>query len=114
MILIVSGSRDHGDIENVRYCLDEKAGELPISRVISGDSGNVDLAAEQWAKDRGLRFTAYPADWESHGKAAGPIRNAHMAEAGDMLMAFWDGKSRGTRSMIREARDRGLPVSVVS
>jgi len=55
----------------------------------------------------------YPADWNRHGRAAGPIRNEKMAEVSDALIAFLDGKSRGTRSMIEIARRKGLQVAVV-
>ena len=55
----------------------------------------------------------YPADWERHGRAAGPIRNEEMAEVSDALIAFWDGKSRGTKSMIEIAMRKGLQVAVV-
>ena len=44
---------------------------------------------------------------------AGPIRNEEMAEVSDALIAFWDGKSRGTKSMIEIARRKGLQVAVV-
>jgi hypothetical protein len=46
-------------------------------------------------------------------KYADPIRNEEMAEVSDALIAFWDGKSRGTRSMIEIARRKGLQVAVV-
>lgn len=48
-----------------------------------------------------------------HGRAAGPIRNEEIAEVSDALIAFWDGKSRGTKSMIEIARRKGLQVAVV-
>ena len=55
----------------------------------------------------------HPADWNRLGRAAGPIRNEEMAEVSDALIAFWDGKSRGTKSMIEIARRKGLQVAVV-
>ena len=55
----------------------------------------------------------HPADWDKHGKAAGPIRNAEMAEVADALIAFWDGQSRGTANMISLAKSKGLSVAVV-
>lgn len=52
------------------------------------------------------------------GKAAGPIRNAQMAKyasegAKGILVAFWDGKSKGTKNMIQEARNKDLIVKIV-
>ena len=52
----------------------------------------------------------FPADWQKHGKAAGPIRNAQMAEYGDELLLVWDGKSRGSASMKREMEKAGKPI----
>jgi hypothetical protein len=55
----------------------------------------------------------FPADWDSYGNAAGPIRNKQMAEYADALIAFWDGKSKGTKNMIEQAEKLGLKVKVV-
>ena len=60
-----------------------------------------------------LAVEYYPAEWEKHGKAAGYKRNARMADNADGLLAVWDGESRGTKHMIREAVDRGLEIRVV-
>ncbi len=50
--------------------------------------------------------------WDIHGKSAGHIRNAEMADYADALIAFWDGKSRGTANMIENARKRGLKIKI--
>ena len=56
----------------------------------------------------------HPADWDAHGRAAGHIRNRKMAQLGaDICLAFWDGKSRGTKNMIEEAEKAGIPVKIV-
>jgi hypothetical protein len=54
----------------------------------------------------------FPADWDTHGRAAGVIRNKQMAEYGDMLIAFWDGESKGTKNMIDTSKKLGLLVYV--
>lgn len=51
-----------------------------------------------------------PADWEAHGKAAGPRRNRKMAEYAAAVIALWDGKSRGTRNMLYVAHEHGLEI----
>lgn len=60
--------------------------------------------------DRRVAYLNYPADWEKHGRAAGPIRNEKMLIVGtpDMVLAFPGG--RGTADMIRKAEAAGLPV----
>lgn len=56
----------------------------------------------------------FPADWDKHGKSAGFIRNAEMADYSDALIAFWDGKSRGTKHMIDTAKAKGLNIRVIN
>jgi len=60
--------------------------------------------------ERVVPMKVFPADWDMHGKAAGSIRNAQMAEYADELLLVWDGKSRGSASMKREMEKRGKPV----
>lgn len=52
----------------------------------------------------------FPADWETHGKAAGPIRNRKMAQEADILVLIWDGKSKGSANMKKEANKLGKLV----
>lgn len=81
--------------------------------IVSGHASGADSLGEKFAADHNLQCELHPADWERHGKAAGPIRNAEMAEVADALIAFWDGQSRGTKSMIDLAKRKGLQVAVV-
>ena len=81
--------------------------------IISGHASGADSLGERYVQERGSLLDTYPADRKVHGKAAAPIRNAKMAEVADALIAFWDGKSRGTKNMIDTAIKRGLKVAVV-
>lgn len=57
----------------------------------------------------------YPADWDTHGRAAGPIRNQEMLDCEDgtdLVVAFWDGESKGTFDMIKRALSNGITVIV--
>ncbi len=80
--------------------------------VVCGKARGADLFGEQYAKERGYAVAYFPADWDKHGKAAGFIRNEQMAQNADALVAFWDGRSRGTRNMIELARRYNLKVRV--
>lgn len=82
-------------------------------KLIHGGASGADALCAKWALANNVPCTAYPADWPKHGKAAGPIRNEQMASAADQVVAFWDGKSKGTKNMIEAARKRKLPVYVV-
>jgi hypothetical protein len=86
--------------------------------VIAGDSGRADIWAEAWAKLNGHTFERAPAKWRENGvynPAAGRERNLRMLDSEpDLVIAFWDGTSRGTAHTIREAEKRGIPVEIVS
>ena len=47
---------------------------------------------------------------EKYGRAAGPLRNEKMVECADLVVAFWDGRSRGTKSLIKYAQSRNKDV----
>ena len=81
--------------------------------IVSGHAKGADTLGEKYAQERGLNIELHPADWQRHGRAAGPIRNAEMAAEADALIAFWDGQSRGTSNMIKIAKEKGLQVAVV-
>lgn len=83
-----------------------------ISTVVSGGAAGADKLGELWAASAGLKLQIYLPDWESFGKAAGPIRNEEMADNAEALLAIWDGSSRGTISMIELARKKSLRVFV--
>lgn len=85
--------------------------------VMHGAARGADSMAASAAARRGTACEAYPADWDTHGKAAGHIRNQQMLDEGkpDVVFAFSDdlAASRGTSDMVRRARKAGLPVYVV-
>ncbi len=74
----------------------------------------VDQSAVEWAHARRVPVRSFPANWQQKGKAAGPLRNALMAEYAEALIAVWDGESKGTQSMIKEAKRRGLKIHLVN
>jgi len=78
--------------------------------LMSGGARGIDSSAEAFAEYRKKDFIRVDADWVKYGKAAGPIRNRLMAKEGDVLLAIWDGKSRGTKNMIEEMTKLGKPV----
>jgi hypothetical protein len=81
--------------------------------IISGAARGADRLGEKYAKERGYKVIRVPADWNRYGKSAGYIRNKEMAESSDALVAFWDGKSKGTKNMIDLAKEYGLKVRVI-
>lgn len=81
-----------------------------VTEVLSGSARGVDRLGEQWARKNGKQLLLYPANWDKYGKRAGYLRNIEMANYADMLIAIWDGKSKGTSHMIDIAKKKGLEV----
>lgn len=105
----IVGSRDYPHLEHVASYVNR----LPMNAVIvSGGAKGVDTAAEMAAKARRMKTVIYPADWDTHGKAAGFIRNQDIVNAADRLVAFSHNSSRGTNHSIQLARQAGKPVLV--
>jgi len=84
-----------------------------FTTVLSGGAIGVDRAAERAAKERGLELQVLLPDWARYGRAAGPVRNAALVDAADFVVAFWDGKSRGTKNVLDHARHMVKPFAVV-
>lgn len=86
---------------------------LPLeTTIVSGGARGADQWAEQAAKLFGLQTQVFHADWDNLGRRAGPIRNARIVAEADRLVAFWNGRSRGTLNTILSARAAGLPVEI--
>ena len=120
--IIIAGSRNFNDYTKMLNTLDELGIHLintidPVE-IISGHAPGADTLGEKFAKAYGYPLKIFPADWDIYGKAAGPIRNEQMAKYASeadrgMLVAFPVGESRGTRNMIKLAKQYGLEVEVV-
>lgn len=83
--------------------------------VLVGDCPTgVDEIIRRWFDIEINSPNCYKADWDTHHKAAGPIRNKAMIDDADGLIAFWDGKSKGTKNCIKCATDKGIPVLIIS
>ena len=112
MRVIVCGSRKWRDRDAITNRLADLPGD---SVIVHGNAAGADRIAHQEGQKLGLLVEPHPADWETHGKSAGPIRNREMARLGaDLCIAFWDGSSVGTGHMMKTAREAGIPVEVLS
>jgi hypothetical protein len=80
--------------------------------VVSGGAPGVDSVAFQEAVKQKLRTTIFPALWQKYGKAAGMRRNHDIVRNADKVIAFWDGKSRGTRHSIGLALRANKPLVI--
>lgn len=113
--VLVTGSRDWSDAEALHEALDAQLGRWPDMVLVHGGARGADSLAGRWAAGRGVPVEVYRADWDTHGRAAGHIRNGVMVRAGaDVCIAAPLGPSRGTRGCMEPARRAGIPVLVVT
>jgi hypothetical protein len=83
--------------------------ETPITELMQGGAAGVDAFARDWAATNSVKRYVCRADWTTHGRAAGPIRNARMLEwKPDALIAFPGGP--GTANMTMQAKAAGVRV----
>ena len=110
MKLLVCGGRDFAQAANLYVKLHDINRGSPIFSIIHGAARGADEMAGHWARRNGVTEIAYPADWATHGRAAGPIRNQAMIndQNPDMVLACHGG--RGTLDMVRRAERAGIPV----
>lgn len=116
--VIIAGSRNFNNYNLLNSTISNYLKENTNNvEIISGTARGADQLGERFANEYGYQIKRFPADWNLYGKSAGPIRNREMAEyASDgqgVLFTFWDGKSRGTKSMINLAKKFGLEVHIV-
>ena len=116
--VLICGSRSFQNYEMFQSCMDVLLRSLdePIE-FVSGHARGTDRMAERYASEKGIPIHTLSPDWKAYGKAAGPIRNRQMLEYAieetPVVIAFWDGESRGTKHTIDTARSMGINVYVI-
>ena len=81
--------------------------------VVSGGATGADSLAKKYTDEHIVEYKEFPADWDAYGKAAGFIRNQQIVDECDMVLAFWDGKSKGTQDTINKAKKAKKPTVIV-
>ena len=116
MKVIVAGGRD---FTNELVMLNSLASLVQANiipdnpELVCGMARGADLTAHHAWKQAELIIHEFPADWDGpHKRSAGYIRNAEMGRFADLLIAFWDGESRGTKHMIGFMERLGKPVFI--
>ena len=113
--VIIAGCRDFNDYELLREkCehMQKKKKDTHKVIIVSGHAAGADARGGVYGLERGYELETYQADW-TRGRMAGPKKKKKMARVADALIAFWDGKSRGTKNMIDLANMKGIPVRIV-
>ena len=111
--VIIAGSRSFDDYDMLIKTMDMVLQNITDEiQVVCGMAAGADTLGERYAKERSYMIAYFPADWKKYGRAAGFNRNVEMAKNADALVAFWDGKSKGTKHMIDIAKNKNLQVRI--
>lgn len=106
MKVAVIGSRGL-TVENLEDYLPPETTEI-----ISGGARGIDSCARKYARQRGLKLTEYLPEYDKYGRSAPLKRNITIIENADLVLAFWDGTSRGTKYVIDNCKKRNIPVQI--
>lgn len=113
MKVIIAGSRDFSNYPLLKQRCDYYLQNHKNVTILCGKAKGADTLGEYYGIEKKFKIEYYPAKWDIHGKASGVIRNEEMAKNADALIAFWDGKSKGTEHMINLAKKHNLKVKVI-
>lgn len=109
MKVIIAGGRDkYLDPIEIQEVVHQSG--FIVSEVVCGGASGIDASGARYAKVMGIPCRVFDADWDTHGRAAGPIRNSYMAKYADALILIWDGSSKGSADMLKKAKSKELQV----
>ena len=106
MKIAVIGSRGIAAVNLEKYLPPE------TDEIVSGGAKGVDTVAKEYANRNGIKLTEFLPEYDKYGRGAPLKRNITIIEYADMVLAFWDGKSRGTKFVIDNCKRTGIPVKV--
>ena len=107
----IIGSRGFNNYPLVKEVMNEYIHKVEI--VVSGGAKGADTLGEMWATENGKMTLIYKPEWDKYGKRAGFIRNQDIVKNSDLVVAFWDGSSKGTKSSIDLCTKFGIPVKII-
>lgn len=83
-----------------------------VTEIVSGGAKGVDTSAREYALAHNLKLTEFLPEYDKFGRSAPLKRNITIIEYADLVLAFWDGKSRGTKFVIDNCKQRNIPVKI--
>lgn len=107
MKVAVVGSRDLTNITLDQYIPKE------TDEIVSGGAVGVDLCAAEYAKKKGLKLTVFLPQYKRYGRAAPIVRNKEIVDYADKIIVFWNGSSKGTRSVIKYAEKAEKNLEII-
>ncbi len=106
MKIAIIGSRGLKEIDLEKYIPDN------VSEIVSGGAKGVDTMAKNFANSKGIKLTEFLPEYEKYGRAAPLKRNLEIIDYADEVIAFWDGKSRGTKFVIDNSIKKNKKIKV--
>ncbi len=110
MKLAVTGSKEFTDYSQLKSVLDSISG---ISVIISGGAPGTDTLARKYAYQHNIKFLEFPPDFKKNGNEAKQIRDKLIVKHSEKIIAFWDGKCKGTKYTMDYAGQQSKPVKVI-
>ena len=107
MKIAVIGSRSL-EIKNLGSYLPDNTTEI-----ISGGAKGIDQCARAYALSNGIKLTEFLPEYDKYGRYAPLKRNIKIIENADIVFAFWDGTSHGTKFVIDTCKKQGKPLKII-
>ena len=82
------------------------------TEIVSGGARGIDRCAREYANTHNIKLTEILPQYEIYGRSAPLKRNLQIIRYADMVLAFWDGKSNGTRFVIENCKKENIPIKV--
>ena len=83
-----------------------------VTEIVSGGAPGIDTCAAEFTRKNGTKLTVFLPDYNRYGNAAPIVRNKQIVDYADQIIAFWDGKSKGTLSVIQYAEKVGKKCEI--
>ncbi|MEE1184568.1 MAG: hypothetical protein UHX92_00655 [Acutalibacteraceae bacterium] len=106
MKVAVIGSRELR-VDNLGKYLPEE-----VTEIVSGGARGIDTSAREYALKNNIKLKEFLPEYEKYGRAAPLKRNMQIIDYADMVLAFWDGKSKGTKFVIDNCKRIGKRVKI--
>ena len=107
MRIAIVGSRGINSVELKKFLPEE------CDEIVTGGAKGVDTYAEEFAVKNGIKVKVFLPAYEKYGRAAPIVRNKQIVDYSDRVIAFWDGVSKGTLSVIKYCDKKGVPCDTV-
>jgi orotate phosphoribosyltransferase-like protein len=110
----IIGSRCFNDYGKLCEFMSKVNDKINVVEIVSGGAIGADSLATRYANENDIKLNIYLPDWGKYGRRAGILRNDLIINNSDYIVAFWDGKSKGTKYSIEKAKKLNKKMSILS